>query len=911
MTNLTTSFEDDTDDGDPLAALGLSQQMDVNFNGLIKPWMKYCKFVVVQTIEELTSIVDAMIKHGKGALDLETEGLDSRIYYQDPNVVPGPIERPWEGETPALWPFTKHKVVGYCLSVDGKTGYYVPVRHRPADKDKNTYKNVDLVAAGREITRLCKAAQPVIDEEDLKKDPLGSVRAKIPSRCRLFFWNAKFDQEFLFPITGIDYWHPESFEDGMLMYFTRYSADKNLGLKAKSKNELKVLDAEGKPVIENNSELPYLMIELKELFPKGRAIDFPALDPYEARHYACSDAICTYLHCDKPEMQEILSNKKYSQTYRLEKQVSQVTRVMERNRIHINVEYVKQQLAEAQTEAEGYRAEIISLAATYGFNNFDPNSSKQLSEFLFSSPTGLKVEPRPEMNEKSGQYKTDADTLEKLVEENDNVNPILLIIVKYRQVDKVIGTYLTNMANNVDEFGDLRYQFRQIGAATGRFSAPAGDPEHGYGGVPIHGIPSTYDEKKPKVATHLRQAFVARDGYAMLKVDFAGEELRIVTNLSGEPVWTKEFLEGTGDLHTITARAFFGKQEVSKQERQAGKMANFSLVYGGGVGAIMRATKCNQIEAARRKQNFDKSVPIFAKWVWNQKKRVKMEKGIRTAFGRWIAIPEIDHENKAISAGAERAATNYPIQGSGADIMKIAMVRLHKEFWKRGWHHAEVVHMMLTVHDELVFEIKLEYLMQVIPVIIAGMEMRDLTDQLKWPVPLVAEALLGPTWDAKYDFHKMVHGSPYKQGDKVKKDEIVVGGKIYQKVPEIYEAYITPEWKTEGKTPEPPKVDGPPPPSQPSTPAPYEATPQVSYDEEEPAPGETPKGTTEVFVCKISLLSEQSARQVTGAIHEFWREDGKVLRLEWAENGEALISEGLHYTVDETGFVQRMRQLNL
>lgn len=912
-TKLSSLLDIGDDDDNPMSTMGLAQQKDVIIK--LRPWMKYHTFVLLDSVQQLEDVVDRCLKSGQASLDLETTGLDNRVYFHDPATLDSTHERWWdEYNPPAKVPVTVHKVVGYCISYDGRTGYYAPVRHT-ADKAVN----LDVVGAGRAIQRLCQAAQPEINPEGLEVDPLSSPDIKAIGKVKLFFWYAKFDQEFLFPITGIDWWHPESFEDGMLMYFTKITSDKALGLKHKSKLNLHVKDEKGNPVYENGSVVPYEMVELKECFAPGRAISFPKLDPYEAMPYVGGDSICTYLHCVKPDVCDVLTNSKYSTIYRLEKQVTQVTRIMERNRIRIDRGYVTDLLAEAEKEALVYRDEIVALAQQLGFNDFDPQSPKQLSEFLFASPNGLRIEPKPEQNEKSGQYKTDADSFEKLVEENPNINPILITVVKYRQVEKVVGTYLKSMHNNTDEYGDLRYQFRQVGAATGRFSAPAGDPEHGYGGVPVHGIPATYDDKKPKVATALRKAFVARPGYAMLKVDYAGEELRIVTNLSKEPVWEKEFCEGTGDLHSITARAFFAKTEISKQERQQGKMANFSLVYGGGVNAIMRSTGCDKIEAARRKQNFDKSMPVFAGWVARQKKKVHMEKGVYTAFGRWIAIPEIDNENKAIQAGGERCSTNYPIQGSAADLMKVAMVRLHRIFFMRGWFQNDTVRMMLTVHDELVFEIKFKSIMEVVPVIEHAMAMKDITDKMKWKVPLIAEPLIDINWDAKYDFSKMVRGEhkPEKSGDKpLKKGEIRVGDRVYQVVPEIFVGYIIPDWQ-EGEVPppsSPPPATNEAPPTKPSTPAPMAAkAPQAATPKARSAPPVQASSGPRVQAW-ISVLTLQSIGQVWQAIHHAWADssNGHLLQLNDVNTGATLIDpEDTRIYVKEKLFTERLREFNL
>jgi len=943
-------------DDDPLsfmADMGLKQQREVP--DITKPWMRYHDFVLVKTIEQLYEVIEKALITGKCALDLETHGLDTRIYWKKPEEIKGAFEEYWDGPTPERIPQTVHKIVGYCLSPDGQTGYYVPVRHTAEDSP-----NLDVVAAGKAIQRLCLAAQPVLTDEGLVQDPLSSPLIKEPGKVKLYFWNAKYDQEMLYPVTGIDWWHPESFEDAMLLYYCRYTNDKNLDLKSKSAKQLFVTVDGNRVKDEKGMEIPYEMIELKELFVsssgKRREIRFAELHPEEGLRYGCSDAICTFMHCDNPVMAAMVRDPMYANTYRLEKQAAQALRGMERHRVFLDLPYVKGLFETAKKEAEGYRYQIVTLAEQHGFNNFDPQSPQQLSEFLFSSPNGLNITPKPEVNEKSGWHKTDADTLEGLVE-GSNVNPVLLTIVKYRQVEKVIGTYLESMTKNCDANDEARIQFKQHGAATGRISAPAGKPEHGFCGFPPHGIPGTYDEKKPKVATALRQAFKARPGYTMAKVDFAGEELRIVTNLSKEPVWIKEFKEGTGDLHSITARAFFNKQEITKQERQQGKIANFSLVYGGGAQAIMRATGCSQQEGARRKSNFDKAMPVFAQWVKGQKAFVKAKKGIKTPFGRWIYIPEIDSQlpdgspNKPLIAAAERWSINYPIQGAGADIMKMALVLLHKEFYKLGWIQADLIRMLMTVHDEIVFEIRHEgveagFFQKAMHVIEALMTLPGRL--VKWEVPLEVEPLIDTTWDCKIDYHKVMRGEhkPPKEGDKPLKDsQIRVGDRVYTKVPQWLEGVIFPdylpqpdglaEWlaqpfptggsKTAAPTqaPKPPTAQPQAPVATPSpAPTPAQATPTQATpvpSTPPPPPVAKPNGSNghvvvkgEVFTYQLPVLSEQSARQVLSVlVNTMDNGDCKALHLICAISNETLIDPSEGFLVNPDEFARRMRDHNL
>ncbi len=764
----------DTDSGDELSSYLEGTVIEVpKDRGLSKPWMKFHTFTLVKTVDEVREIVDRAIAHGQCGLDLETEGFDNRINYDA------------EGK-----PYTVHKIVGFCISVKG-AGCYIPVRHKydPIMAEKNP--NVPVEGVEAEIRRLCQASQPVLTPEGFAEDPFSSSKIETPGKLVIGFWHSKFDQEFLYPVTGIDVWHPESFEDGYLAAYAVYSDD-SLGLKEKAAERLSIEDPDrvidGKPVQE-----PYTMIEFNDLFPPGtkdkRFYDLYPEDGDATTLYGCSDAICTELLCfaDKKQWAHTREGLKYdykntvepakaprhSFTYRLEKQTSQAVRDMERRRAKINKQEILALLKEAEIELEKQNELIVGLAKKRGFENFNPGSTKQLAKFLFDKD-GLDINPKPKKNEASQEYKTDAATLEAMAEAAD-APPVLRWIVTYRQIEKIIGTYLQSMADNCDELDQLRFKFNQTGAATGRFTAPAGEPDHGYSGIPIQGIPARDDPKKPKVAHSLRRVFVPRDGYTLVKVDYAGQELRIVTNISGEPKWTNEFLSARAegreaDLHTLTAKAFFGEHitKDNKVERNAGKIANFSLIYGGGVQAVMRATKCDKVEAARRKANFDKSVPTFAGWVTGQHAAVKRNKGVSTAFRRFIAIPDATvgggekdangnivspYDAKRIQAACERKSTNFPIQGSGADIMKISLVKLLRELHKRGWRREggdDSVRMIMTVHDEIVFEVRHDRLNEAVPLIIEIME--SPSKMVNWKIPLVVEPLLGLSWEAKYDW---------------------------------------------------------------------------------------------------------------------------------------------------------------
>lgn len=862
-------FDDETDD------IGVFQ-IERDVPDIVKPWMRYHKFTLVRSVQEVRDIVDAAIKHGRCSLDTETEGLDSRIRYDA------------QGN-----PVTYHQIVGYCICVDGVEGFYIPIRHKPDDGEKCGL-NLPLGEVNAEIKRLCWAAQPKRAEN--ATDPLSFREFLAPPQLIIYFWNAKFDQEMLYPVTGIDWWHPDSFEDGMLAAFCDYSADKNLGLKTKANTNLRTVEGE-----------PYEMIDIRELFIRGRPVRFATLSPDEPGvvRYGCSDAICTYLLCESPRKHETgrkdyvkLAKDKYAFTYRLEKQTAQVVRVMERYRVRVNKAGAKELLDLHRAEFQRIDKLIRETAQAKGYN-LDPSSTQQLSNFLFTDGPGcLNLSPKPERNEASGQYKTDGETLEGLVADA-HAPPILKWIVEYRGVEKMLGTYLEHLNNNPDSNSELRFNFKQTGAGTGRFSAPAGEAAQGFSGIPIHGIPSE---------STMRKLFEARDGYTLVKADYAGQELRIAANESKEPVWIKEFLEGDGDLHTITAMAFFNKskKEVSKGERKMGKIANFALIYGGGPAAIIRATGCDKIEASRRKQAFDKAVPVFAGWIKNQQKMVKRDLGVWTPFKRWLAIPDANNEDRKIMAACERYAVNYPIQGSGADIMKISMVLLHKEFHKRGWLRNsgdDSVRMLLTVHDEIVFEIRHDRVAEAVPLIVQTMAQPGKM-AAKWVVPLIVEPLVGPNWGTGYKCE------PYKEGHKLEEGDVLLNGFVYGTIRtvdlgkegpgpgEVEHFRDEASKKLKIRILDPAWLSGNAPAVEPCKPVATSAPGGAPRDASAPAkPAATPsKGR--VVSMKIGRLTRGTVRQVFMAcVDASDAENGKILHLKDLV-GETLIDPSLSIKVD-------------
>lgn len=797
-----------------------------------KPWMTEKRFVLVtcpdgQTSPLLAQAVDNCIAKGRFALDLETTGLDNRVF---------------SGET-------RDKIVGVCLSHDGVTGYYVPLRHRDEEGNPSPH-NLPMHVFRADFERLM--ASPAV----------------------AVFHNGKFDQEFL-QFNGGKAWRewdkPDEWEDTLILAYLRDTRAMQKGLKFLSKTEL---DME--------------MIELNELFgseKKSKHIDydFSKLDPTadSTLWYACADAICTYLLYEKLYPQVVFNGEGSQKSiYKIEKWCVAATRWMERDRVHIDKAKVAELIDLGQKElfdslcdvyttvsAEMgrditpfyflYAKEMIrvsnpNLSITSGTDSlqgllktcrevassmvpetnfpalakfrgrqgvekrgkhwpaeYDVMSAQQLGVLLDEMEVqGL------ERTEKSGQVKTDADSLDALLEEQGDKVPWLKKIQRFRETQKALSTYLLPLWEDSDPTDDtVRIHFNGHKTDTGRFSAPASSDPKKDGGTrfPAHGTPATYDPSRPECLGRIRECITARDGKFIVAIDFSGEELRIITNLSGEPKWLTEFFrcsscgmafdrgDGTatppapppfcpkcgsdkiGDIHTLTALSLYGdeapKRDDWKQLRGNAKAVNFALCYGGSGKAVVRSTGVDDNEGARIKQAFDGSYTTLSGW-WKRTQDYGRQHGfVTTAFGRKYPVPDIQLprwgtnnkgekvNNGGFIAKAERNAVNGPIQGSGADIIKLAMWLVYKECKERNWFGR--VSMILTVHDELVFEIDKEILEEAINVISDLMCNNHILKALKWRVPLTCDIEAGPNWMVQWHITKMMHGKK-KWADELK-----------------------------------------------------------------------------------------------------------------------------------------------
>jgi len=311
------------------------------------------------------------------------------------------------------------------------------------------------------------------------------------------------------------------------------------------------------------------------------------------------------------------------------------------------------------------------------------NSPKQLSFLLFDT---LGLKPRGKKKE-SGAYTTNAETLESLLDDH----PIIPMILEYREIQKLLTTYVGALLEHASVDGRVHSTFLQAGSTTGRFSST--NPN-------LQNIPIKSDQGK-----EIRHGFVATKGNIFIGSDYSQIELRILAILANDEVLEKTFEEGI-DIHTRVAASMFGVDltEVTSDMRRKAKVINFGILYGMGVTALQKNLGTNREEAAKFYEKYFETFPKIRDYLENTKKFASTHGYTETLFGRRRYFPAINSSVPFLRAMAERTATNAPIQGSNADIVKIAIALIDQDLKEEKLEND--VHLVLQIHDELVYEVK-------------------------------------------------------------------------------------------------------------------------------------------------------------------------------------------------------------
>ena len=360
-------------------------------------------------------------------------------------------------------------------------------------------------------------------------------------------------------------------------------------------------------------------------------------------------------------------------------------------------------------------ADLTSRIYIQAGRPFNINSPKQLGEILFEE-LGL---PCKKKKTKSG-YSTDAQTLEEL----RSYSPIIDDILEYRQVTKLRGTYAAVFPTLADENGRIHTDFKQTLTATGRLSSAEPNLQN----VPI----------RTRMGRQMRKYFRAKDSYSLIDADYSQIELRLLAHISGDYTMRDSFISGV-DIHTRTASAVFGlpENDVTEDMRKRAKAVNFGIVYGIGGFSLAKDIGTSVAEASQYIKNYKMNYPDIDRYLDEVVKNAERDGYTTTAFGRIRYIPEINSQNGNIRAFGRRVAMNAPIQGTAADIMKLAMLKVDAAL-KAENLDAKIV---MQVHDELVIEVRDDQVD-----ICRELVKREMENAASLSVPLTVDVTIGKNW---------------------------------------------------------------------------------------------------------------------------------------------------------------------
>ncbi len=473
-------------------------------------------------------------------------------------------------------------------------------------------------------------------------------------------------------------------------------------------------------------------ISIKDLIGTGknqRTFDQVPLD--QAGPYAAEDADVT-LQLDHVLYKDLAKEPSLVKLYQeLEMPLVDVLATLERNGVIVDRDELGRQEARLQSRIDELIEEINTHAKESIGYTFDLNSPKQLSAALFNKeddePEGLGIKPIKKT--KTG-YSTDAEVLEKLAADPEIETPIPTLILEYRQLTKLVSTYLKALADEIHpETGRIHASFHQTVASTGRLSSS--DPN-------LQNIPIRSD-----IGREIRKAFVAPKNHQLITADYSQIELRILAHLSEDPALIAAFEAGE-DIHQAVAAQIndIPLDEVTKEQRSGAKMVNFGIVYGVTPWGLARRLKVSNAEATQIIDDYKAKFANITSFLDECVAFAKSHGYVETMMGRRRPIHEIDARNPQRRALAERVAINSVVQGSAADLIKIAMIDLHRDITStKSGSDLDGTKMILQIHDELVFEVPDACVDAVMPIVTKRME-----SAMDLKVPLKVDAQVSKDW---------------------------------------------------------------------------------------------------------------------------------------------------------------------
>lgn len=434
----------------------------------------------------------------------------------------------------------------------------------------------------------------------------------------------------------------------------------------------------------------------------------------QVTEYAGEDADITLQLFEKftPLLDEVEARKLFNE---VEMPLIPVLGAMEMEGIKLDVPALKTMSEELNTDLIRLQSEIIDLAGV----DFNIQSPKQLGDILFDH---LKIDDKAKRTGKTKQYKTGEEVLSKLV----NKHPIVSKILDYRSVQKLKSTYVDTLPELVNpDTGKIHTTYNQAVAATGRLSSDKPNLQN----IPI----------RTERGREIRKAFISRnDDFVLLAADYSQVELRIIAALSKDGPMIEAFKQGQ-DIHAATAAKVFGVgiEEVDRDMRSKAKAVNFGLMYGQSAFGLADNLGISRTEARDIIDEYFKQFPTIRAYMDSNIKFAKEHGYVETIMGRRRYLRDINSNNQTVRGFAERNAINAPIQGSAADIIKVAMINVHAEMQNRKLKSK----LLLQVHDELVFDAHKEELDE-----LKKLVSEKMVGAVKLEVPMVVDMGVGKNW---------------------------------------------------------------------------------------------------------------------------------------------------------------------
>lgn len=390
-----------------------------------------------------------------------------------------------------------------------------------------------------------------------------------------------------------------------------------------------------------------------------------------------------------------------------------ILKEMENAGVRVDVDKLRQGEKQLTAELNELEQRIYSSVGT----QFNINSPRQVGELLFEQ---LKLDSKAKKS-KTGQYTTSEEVLVGLKDRHEVVG----LILEYRELKKLISTYISTLPSYISEKdGKIHTTYNQTVTATGRLSSSNPNLQN----LPI----------RSERGRMIREAVIADEGCMFLSADYSQIELRLMAHLSQDEHMLEAF-RANQDIHAATAARIFRKpiEEISKDERRKAKTANFGIIYGISAFGLAQQLDCSRTEAKQLIDDYFAAFPRVVKYIEQQKEIARHKGYAETLFGRKRYLPDILSHNATVRSFAERNAVNAPIQGTAADIIKMAMVSI----WRRLKDEGLKTQMIMQVHDELNFNVPLDEVDIVKEIVVTEMQ-----NAVHLSVPLIAECGVGKNW---------------------------------------------------------------------------------------------------------------------------------------------------------------------